>query len=302
MANDPAPLSIGALSRATGVPSETIRTWERRYGFPDAERTPSGHRRYSLQTAERLRLVTQVLQLGYRPSTALAADVETLREILRGAKGEPHEATTPAPEESPLERWFEHVERFESRALERELRSAWGELDASQFLQDRVAPFLFGLGERWARGELGVRHEHFASERLREFLSAQWRPLSDAATGPTYLLATLPGEQHVLGLHLAATVVALAGGRVVFLGADTPAEEIARAAEHHSAQAVLLSAAQGADRERNERSLEQLRRQLPAQVSLALGGGGFSGYADQDTHFESLAELDEWLQRQAAAL
>src|SRR5687768_4224959 len=54
-------LSIGALSRATGVPADTLRTWERRYGFPAAERTESGHRRYSLLTLERLRLMVRAL-------------------------------------------------------------------------------------------------------------------------------------------------------------------------------------------------------------------------------------------------
>ena len=50
-------LSIGALARATGVPAETLRTWERRYGFPEPERTSTGHRRYTLETLERVRMV-----------------------------------------------------------------------------------------------------------------------------------------------------------------------------------------------------------------------------------------------------
>ncbi len=39
-------LSIGALSKATGIAVETLRTWETRYGFPTPERKPSGHRVY----------------------------------------------------------------------------------------------------------------------------------------------------------------------------------------------------------------------------------------------------------------
>jgi DICT domain-containing protein len=40
-------LSIGELSRQTGVPVATLRSWEERYGFPWPERLPGGHRRYS---------------------------------------------------------------------------------------------------------------------------------------------------------------------------------------------------------------------------------------------------------------
>ena len=298
MSGDDAQLTIGALSRATGVPIETLRTWERRYGVPVADRTASGHRRYTLGTVERIRLVTRVLELGHRPSTALAADVEALRAILAQAG-----APQPPPDagESPLASWFEHIERFESRAFERELRSAWSELGAKEFMARRVAPFLQELGERWADGSLGVRHEHFASERLREFLSAQWRPLSDAATGPTYLLATLPGERHVLGLHLAALTVVLAGGRVVFLGADAPLDEIAAAAEHHAAEAVLLSSAEGCDHAEQQADLGSLRAVLDPAIELRFGGRGFKGVREPAAPFNSLGELEDWLQQRARA-
>ena len=38
--------AIGELSRRTGVPQATLRTWETRYGVPRARRLPGGHRRY----------------------------------------------------------------------------------------------------------------------------------------------------------------------------------------------------------------------------------------------------------------
>lgn len=38
--------AIGELSRRTGVPQATLRTWETRYGLPRPRRLPGGHRRY----------------------------------------------------------------------------------------------------------------------------------------------------------------------------------------------------------------------------------------------------------------
>ena len=52
-------VSIGALSRATGIPVETLRTWESRYGFPVPERRPSGHRLYPLAIVPRLRRIAE---------------------------------------------------------------------------------------------------------------------------------------------------------------------------------------------------------------------------------------------------
>jgi DICT domain-containing protein len=39
-------LSIGDLAHRTGVPISTLRSWERRYGFPRPSRQAGGHRRY----------------------------------------------------------------------------------------------------------------------------------------------------------------------------------------------------------------------------------------------------------------
>jgi hypothetical protein len=291
-------LSIGALARAAGVPADTLRTWERRYGFPSPERTDSGHRRYSLQTLERLRLVKQALDLGHRPSSVLATDEGDLRGLLAAmnppAAPSAQAVLTPSHDADVVERWLGHVERFEGRAFERELRLAVGELGGLPFLERLVGPFLVELGERWALGVLGVRHEHFASERLRELLAGEWRPLSDSATGAIVVCATPAGERHTLGLHMATFALALQNARIVFLGADAPALEIVSAVEHHAAEAVLLSAAQGVDRAQLELEMGTLRRGLRASVPIVGGGHGFQPPPEHVVAVRNLFELVEW--------
>jgi methanogenic corrinoid protein MtbC1 len=298
-------MSIGALSRATGVPADTLRTWERRYGFPLPERTDSGHRRYSSNTLQRLRLVTRLLELGHRPSTVLGADETALRELLAQSSA----ASSSGPSEAPAQAldphlhdsdtiagWLEHISRYEGREFDRALARSWAIFGAMAFLERRVAPFLEQLGQQWESGRLGVRHEHFASERLREFLAQRWRPLSDAAAGPAMVLATLPGERHVIGLHMAALTLALNNVRVVWLGADAPPEEIARAVAHHGALAVVLSSAAGADPERTGNDLDALRAALPAQVRLVVGGAGFAECRQDVDNLPSFSALSEWVE------
>jgi methanogenic corrinoid protein MtbC1 len=303
----PSLLSIGALSRATGVPADTLRTWERRYGFPAAERTESGHRRYSLHTLERLRRVTRALELGHRPGTVLTASEAQLEQLLSlggRAVGQARvPGYTPAGLREPgdgalpeaVESWLAHVERFEGRAFDRELRSAYAELGGQSFLEDRVGPFIVALGERWARGALSVGHEHFASERLREYLASLWRPLSDAATGSAFVCATPPHEQHVLGLHMAALTIALANGRVVFLGANTPIEEIAAASEAHGAAAVVMSASASCDRVQLRHDVAALRARLPAAIAIIAGGQAFAPEMAGATVLPRFAALRAWL-------
>ena len=189
----------------------------------------------------------------------LVADAATLQRLLAATGGaaaipatEPSERAAPvgaleAHDAEVVERWLGHVGRYEGRALERELGVAWSELGGLPFLERLVARFLRELGERWAAGRIGVRHEHCASERLREFLTCEWCPLADAATGPVLVLATPAGEHHVLGLHMAAVLLAAHNARIVFLGADAPAQEIAGAVAHHGASALA-----GAERGRGD--------------------------------------------------
>src|SRR5262249_58469507 len=75
-------LSIGALARATSIRVETLRTWERRYGYPVPERKPSGHRVYPVASVSRLRPIAPALASGHRPSEVAAASEAALRALL----------------------------------------------------------------------------------------------------------------------------------------------------------------------------------------------------------------------------
>lgn len=65
-------LTIGELSKRTGVGVTTLRAWERRHGFPVPQRLPSGHRRYAEGDAEAVRAVVRERANGATLESALA--------------------------------------------------------------------------------------------------------------------------------------------------------------------------------------------------------------------------------------
>src|SRR4051812_25001360 len=80
---EPIALSIGTLSSATGVPVDTLRTWERRYGFPSpTARTEGSHRRYAAETIAQVQLIVRALELGHRPSAVVGRDLDELRKLV----------------------------------------------------------------------------------------------------------------------------------------------------------------------------------------------------------------------------
>lgn len=301
---EPIELSIGALSQATGVPVDTLRTWERRYGFPTpTARTEGSHRRYSAETVDQLRLIVRALELGHRPSAVLGRDLAALRRLLgseASAAREVSQARPPATAatEQSVARWLTHTQAMDGDALLADFQRTLAGMPVLQFLVEHMGPFLQAMGEAWANGTLRVSQEHFASERVREFCSSQWRALNDAAlpARAAVVLATPPGEAHALGLHMAAWVIALTGAQVVWLGADVPVKEIAFAATHQRAGGVALSIAAGyqGDLRGQVQALAQL---LPAQVQLVVGGAGCTDL-DCEQVLTNFGALHDWASRQ----
>jgi DNA-binding transcriptional MerR regulator len=298
-------LSIGALSAATGVPAETIRSWERRYGFPVADRKPSGHRVYALDTVARLRLISEALGRGHRAAEVVAASESALESLLAALPKVSSGSKAPAPiapASSPgEEEHFGAIRSLDAEQLKRAFQSDWARLGPLRFVQDRAAPFLTAIGEAWSAGTLDVRHEHFASACLGDFLRTSRIPMHDRATGPVMALATLPGEQHGLGLQMSAVVCAAAGWRALMIGTDTPIAQIVALAREAPVTAVAISCAAPRRRQTAEQ-LRTLRRRLPRGVSLLAGGAGAPATASRAgvVIMPDLVTLDRWLHERAA--
>jgi methanogenic corrinoid protein MtbC1 len=305
MDETPAWLSIGALSRATGIAVETLRTWESRYGFPQPERKPSGHRLYPLAAVPRLRRIAQALALGHRAGQVVGASEGALGQLLAAAPALPApsaalpEAAAAAADSAPLLR---HVARFEAEPLRQALVADWARLGPVEFLETRLAPLVEAVGEAWARGELDVRHEHFLSEQVLELLGSLRQPLEQRAQGPLVAYATLPGELHGLGLQMSALVLTAAGCRTLYLGTDVPIPQLATLARDLPVRAVAVSVSRAARGTAATGLLRRLRVALPRRVRLLTGGRGAPAPRAGIERVTSLRELDAWGRRLALGL
>ena len=78
---EPAVLSIGEVSRRTGIPVAGLRNWEQRYGLPRPDRSASGRRRYRESDCD---LLAEVLR-GRAGGLSLPAAIE--RALAGAAEG-----------------------------------------------------------------------------------------------------------------------------------------------------------------------------------------------------------------------
>jgi DNA-binding transcriptional MerR regulator/methylmalonyl-CoA mutase cobalamin-binding subunit len=288
-------LSIGALSRATGIPVETLRTWEARYGFPEPVRKPSGHRVYLAATVQRLRRVAAAIAKGHRPCECVAAtevELATLLEASAPSVRKPLEV----PEEG-LEALISAVVAFDADRLTRMLLGEWSRLGPVDFLARCAIPLVGHVGDEWSAGRLQIHHEHFLSERLGDVLRSLRLPYDDHAHGPTIVCATLPGERHALGLQMAALVAAVAGWRVVFLGTEVPAAHLAQVASTCGARAVAVSVSRLNAGPEVADGLREVRIALPGDVLLLAGGEGTPEDLPGIERITDFAELDDRLRQ-----
>ncbi len=288
-------LSIGALSRATGIPVETLRTWERRYHFPVPIRKPSGHRLYPLSAVRHLQRVAQAIAGGHRVAEVVRLSLPTLESMLSRAPSPfqaPYARVGPA---SDIEGLMDAVRRIDSFTLRSAFRSRWSQHGPLGFLENVAAPLMTEVGFAWADGRLEIRHEHFATAQLGDFLREVRAPFDAVASGPEIALTTLPGDQHEVGLLMAALAFSMRGWRVYHLGVETPAGELEAMLKDVRLSAVGISVSSVVEPRGAERAVRELRKLLPEDVRLFLGGSGAPLTVPGTGVFQDLKRLHEAL-------
>ena len=91
----PAGYRSGVAARLAGLPVETLRVWERRYGVSDVDRSPHGQRLYSADQVRRLGLLKRVVDQGHAIGTVAKLEADELI-ALAGAAPSPAIAGAPA--------------------------------------------------------------------------------------------------------------------------------------------------------------------------------------------------------------
>jgi DNA-binding transcriptional MerR regulator len=223
-------LRIGELSRRVGVPVESLRAWERRYGLLDPSRTQGGFRLYGEDDVARVLAMRANLERGL-----FAA--EAARLALADDVGDEPAAPGPVVDADEL---AAALDRFDEAGAQRALDSLLAALTLDVVLRDVLLPYLHELGERWERGEVSVAQEHFASNLIRGRLMSLARSW-DRGMGPRALLACVEGERHDLPLVCFGLALRGHGWRISYLGADTPIASLAEALRTLAPDAVVVS-------------------------------------------------------------
>lgn len=327
MTNPPSSLrhSIADVERDTGLSKDTLRVWERRYGFPSPERDALGERQYDNEQLLRLRHVRRLLDAGHRPGQVVTLPLAVLMGMGQEPAAEPagdqvHPSSGAAVTMSgpDLQHWLQLLRQHDVLALRTELEGHLQRHGLLALVRDGIAPLNGLVGQSWLDGQLAVFEEHLYTETVQALLRQAIGRVTDsqARQPPRVLLTTVPAEPHALGLLMAECVMALEGCETVGLGVQTPLPDIVAAARAYRADVVALSFTAVQNPRDVRTALTQLREQLPAHVELWAGGQcpalyqRVRGQARQTApDFQALARLEDiaqavaqWRERQDLAL
>jgi DNA-binding transcriptional MerR regulator len=209
-------IRTNAAAAMLGVSTNTLRTWERRFGFPAPRRTAGGHRLYDLAELEALR--SAFAEAG-NASSAIA---------LARQRGE-----GPAT----VARLCAAFARFDADEADRVLEESLATRSVERTVQELLLAAVDALGDA-AGAELG-----FAWRWATGWLAAQARlaPPANRAEGVVVFEATAPCDPDALHAQALELALRRRGVRTLVLAFAVEPERLARALSAVRPDAVVLT-------------------------------------------------------------
>ncbi|MBX7120470.1 MAG: cobalamin-dependent protein [Gemmatimonadaceae bacterium] len=294
------------VAQRTGLTPDLLRAWEKRYGAVAPVRSAGGQRHYTDADVERLSLLVRATRSGRQIGQVASLANAELQKVIEAderaaALNRAPSSDGPAPEIF-LSTALMAIEAFDAYTLEQTLRAAALRLPADDVLDQVFGPLLFTVGSLWHQGQLQPANEHLASTTIRRVLTWMGEVASPGMGAPVVIVGTPAGHLHEIGAMLAATTASGSGWRVIYLGPNLPAEELARAAKQVKADVVALSIVYPTSDTTVVDELRRLRAHLPSTTGIVVGGAGATSYGDVLREIgadalNSLTALRQWLRR-----
>lgn len=277
---------IRLVAHRTGLTVDLIRAWEKRYRVVEPMRSDTKRRLYSEYDIERLRLIRLAKQAGHRLADIAQLSLPDLRAVVSAEQQHQNEEQSApvyptgwgnlsAPgsaDVEPIWALMDAIERMDQLKFDQLLQQGLVQQSVPAFLETTLAPFLMELGEATRHGRLRIAHEHLATAHLRTFLGALRYRESFTGIEPKIVITTPTGQLHELGALMVSALVTVDGWQPIYLGPNTPADEIAACALSSRARAVSLSLTYPADDPRIPVQLTRLSEQLRGKVAVFIGG------------------------------
>lgn len=263
----------------TGLSAHVLRVWERRYGAVTPFRSDSNQRLYTEEETARLETLARLTRAGHGIRQIAILPLAELQSMLEDLPEESETASLVEAADDPLETAWQCVVALDPNGLRKVLDRAAVALGVSGLMTDLLIPLIHQIGNGWENGELSIAEEHAASAVIREALFLSSEPFAETTGAPLLVLTTPTGQLHELGALLVSAIARQQGWDVIYLGPSLPSAEIARAVLSTEPTALALSIVYPGDDPQLPEELRRLKRLLPPDIPILIGGRASASYA-----------------------
>ncbi|WP_336775028.1 MerR family transcriptional regulator [Paenibacillus sp. MMO-58] len=280
--------SIRKVSQLVGIPAVTIRAWENRYQLTAPVRSTGGHRLYRDADIETLRWIKQQMESCH---LKISEAVTLYRD---------KQANKPAEALGQPSRFNRLTEQLYRELVDLNTVQANEVIDLcfSLFHHEEVfhhilTPVMRQIGTAWENGVISVAQEHFASQIIIQRCTQFMRILPLNRHLPRTVALCPEGEHHQMGLMLFTLFLRNKGHDVIYLGPDTPLNDITSLIRVKNIEIVAISLNNPLLAACVEKWISDCRLANPALTVIA-GGDGFQGCSTALAPLVCPSDPSEW--------
>lgn len=306
--------TIQMASKISGVGVHTIRAWEKRYKAIVPIRDEAGHRVYSKEDVEKLKLLSELCVLGYTISKIAGLSSEELREQLSDL-GKNSAITSANNLKLIDENQDVNIEEmliilrlalksYKLDVISQELSKIKNLFNTREFIFKVIGPLMSDLGRAVYMGEFTIAQEHALSSIVRYQLGhILYRPNEASKNRPIYLVCGIEGDLHEFGILQAAILCQYYDLNVFYLGPNLPLDALVDTVKSLNVKGVII----GATAMMNVQSkkdvdsyIERLVKKIDKNIDVVIGGPvviqpQVVSELKRFYHMKTLLELDQYI-------
>ncbi|MFI6047047.1 MerR family transcriptional regulator [Nocardia sp. NPDC051321] len=273
-ASDAAGYTVRAVAERLGIPTATLRSWNRRYNIGPPQHRPGKHRLYTEADIALLGRMFRLIQDGASPAGAAAT--------VRG----------PAPRLGDRFPLLAAAFTLETRAVSSYLEAHFRAFGVVDTWDQLCRPAFADIVARQGAGEGCIDVEHLLSWCITSVLH-RTNPPPDVPAPHPVVLACTSGETHALPLEVLRAGLAERDVSAYMLGADVPTSALTDSLARHDQPAAVMLWSQ----QESTALTSAVRLCLNAGSRVLVGGPGWDSVIlpDAAERVASLAEAIDYL-------
>ncbi|PCE62765.1 MerR family transcriptional regulator [Sediminicola luteus] len=225
--------TINQVVMLTGIKAPTLRKWEERYGFLEAERTSTNIRYYSDDQLKKLLNIGLLTRNGYRISKIDKMSETEIHDIITNKLVGP-------TQENDITALMVCMLELDEYGFDRIIKQNIVNRGLLLTTLEIIYPLLGQIGILWGLDKVAPAQEHFVSNLIKKRFYVAIDLLPPPQPNAPALILFLPeGEYHEIGLLLAYYIAREKGCKVYYLGANVPLMNIPTLVDSHDMSGIL---------------------------------------------------------------